>query len=528
MFKLLKIDQTPRTSPRFGSVRSGPDSWGQLSFPFEGCESVGSGLKLPDGSSADAILLETDCADTGAVETVQQLCAKFPEVPIYLLAAGDINVNAEQGLRAGAQGLLLLSERDPVLLRGALESGIERKRTETALAAASEKFAALLRASSDAVTITTWPEGRLVEFNDAFLRLSGYSREEAVGKTSLDLGLWVNRANRVEMLARLRGDRRLHEFEVQFRAKWGEIREFSTSAELINLAGVNCILAITRDVTESKRLHQLAKQAHRSEALGRLASGLAHDLNNWLTVILGHCELAVGKMSRGDAVRGHIVHIKSAVASAESLTERLLAIGSERGKAPQVIDLNLTVARVGKMLRRVLRENIEVIVRVHPAPQLVRVVPAQMDHALLNLALNARDAMPEGGELIIETSTAEMDEGDAALYGAMPTGRYALLTVTDTGAGMDADTLAHAFDEFFTTKPAGRGTGLGLSSVHEFVRKNGGFIRAESEPGKGTSFRVAFPSPSGDADASAPAPPAHSRRWGRDSATQRVARHRDV
>jgi two-component system, cell cycle sensor histidine kinase and response regulator CckA len=509
MFELLVIDQTPRRSPRLESVRSALESRGQMSFHFERSESLASGLDRLATATFDAILLGTDRIDTHAVEAVQQLRSKFPEIPIFLLTAADTSGAADDVLRAGAQDCLLLNELDPQLLLRALQFGIEHKRMETALLGASEKFAALLHASADSVTITTWSEGRFVEFNDAFFRLSGYSREEAIGKTSLDLNLWVNRADRMKMLARLRAYAHLHELEVQFRTKSGEIRECRFTAELINLAGVHCILAVTRDVTESKRLHRLAKHAHRSEALGRLAGGLVHDLNNWLAVILGHCELVLGKMSPGDPMRSNVVHIKSAVASAESLTERLLAIGSERSSPPQIIDLNLTVARVGKMLRRVLRENIDVVVRLDSAPKLVKVLPAQMEHALLNLALNSRDAMPDGGKLALATSKLEIDETNAALYPGAADGTYALLTVSDTGSGMDANTLAHVFDEFFTTKPPGRGTGLGLCSVQDFVRQSGGFIRAESEPGKGATFRIVFPASGEHADASAAAPLAH-------------------
>ncbi len=492
------IDPKPRKS-RFESVRSALESRGQLSFRFERSESVSRGLCRLASGSFDAILLGTDRVDNDAVEAVRQLHASSPDIPIFLLAATDANGAAQEVLRAGAQDCLLVDELDPRLLRRALQFGIERKRMETALAVAAGKFAALARASSDSVTITTWPEGHFVEYNDAFFRLSGYSRDEVAQQTSVDLGLWVNKSDRVKLLARLRAYGHVHDYEIPLRVKSGEVRECRTTAELIDLAGVTCILAVTRDVTESKRLHKLAKHAHRSEALGRLAGGLVHDLNNWLTVILGHCELVLGKMSPSDPMRSNIVHIKSAVASAESLTERLLALGSERDKVPQIIDLNLTVARVGKMLRRVLRENIDVIIRLDSLPKLVKALPAQMEHALLNLALNARDAMPDGGKLIFETSALEIDESNAVLYPGGTGGKYALLTVSDTGSGMDAKTLAHVFDEFFTTKPPGRGTGLGLCTVQDFVRQSGGFIRAHSEPGHGASFRLAFPVPSEDA-----------------------------
>ncbi|MGH9715941.1 MAG: ATP-binding protein [Candidatus Acidiferrales bacterium] len=496
MLEILMIENRSPKRSRLKTIRAALGGPEQLSFRLEPAASLAAGLDKFTADSYDAILLGTDRVDSRAMGTVSQLRANFPGIPIFILAGADPDGASEQALRAGAQDCLLLDELEPHILRRILQPGIQRKRMETALDAAGDKFTALLRASSDSVTVTTWTEGRFVELNDAFLHLSGYSRDEVAGKSSLDLNLWVNRADRIKILACLRAHGCVHEFETPFRAKSGDVRECLVSAEFINLSGADCILAVVRDTTENRRLKKQAKHAFRNDALGRLAGGVVHDLNNWLTVILGHCEIVLGKISPGDPMRGNIGHIKSAVASAESLIERLLAVGGEMDKAPQIIDLNLTVARVGKMLRRVLGENIEVNVRLDALPKLVKVFPAQMEHALLNLALNARDAMPHGGKLIFETSSLDIDELNSPILSGMPIGGYALLTVSDTGTGMDAKTLAHVFDQLFTTKPPGRGTGLGLCTVQDFVRESGGFIRAQSEPGKGTAFRLAFPVPS--------------------------------
>lgn len=483
------IDKQRRKSP--AEIRSAFDQ--QLSFHFHESASLAGAFDRLAAAPYDAVLVGSERIDADAIATVGQLHASFPRIAIFLVAISDSAGAAERALNAGAEDCLFLDELRPQALRRALELGIERKRMESDLLAASEKFASLLRASMDSVTITTWQDGQFVAFNDAFLHMSGYSSDEAAGRGSLDLGMWVKRADRMKMLALLRTRGRLHEYEIALRGKSGEIRDCVTSAELVELGGVDCILAVTRDITVTKRLQKHVKHAHRSEALGKLAGGLVHDLNNWLTVILGHCELALAKVSPSDPMRSNIVHIKSAVASAESLTERLLALGSEKHKSPQLIDLNLAVTRVAKMLRRVLRENIDVIVRLDALPQLVKVLPAQLEHALLNLALNARDAMPDGGKLILETSSIEFDERSPELPFSAPPGRYIRLTVSDTGHGMDAVTLGHVFDEFFTTKPPGRGTGLGLCTVQDFVRQSGGFIRAQSEPGQGATFHLAFP-----------------------------------
>ncbi|MGH9740687.1 MAG: ATP-binding protein [Candidatus Acidiferrales bacterium] len=454
-------------------------------------------MDWPTASSFDAIVIALDYVDARSLTNVSRLHAQYRNIPIIVFGGKSDEASAEQALRAGAQDYLLLEELQPKLLRRALLYAIERKRMEVALRSAEANFSKAIHASLDSITITTLADGRFLEINEGFLRFSGYSRDEAIGKTSLAIGTWVDPADRSRMLTRLRSHGRVHGCEVLFRMKHGEVRQCLFSAELIKLGGTDCVLAIARDVTESKQLQKHSQRARRTEMLGKLAGGLVHDFNNWLTVMLGHCDLILGKISPSDPITSNISQIKSAIASAESLVTQLLSIGREGHSKPQVIDLNLTVASIGKMLQRVLRSNVELIVRLDPLPKLVKVFPLQVEQALLNLALNSRDAMPNGGALVVETTALEVDARNAALHPGVSPGRYVMLTVSDTGIGMDAETLAHIFDPFFSTKTPGNGTGLGLSTVHDFARQSGGFVRVHSERNQGATFRLGFPEWSG-------------------------------
>jgi two-component system cell cycle sensor histidine kinase/response regulator CckA len=493
MVKLLMIEEHVKESSCFEEVKNALVVSPPPTFRLVRSSLCAADVEQVAAESVGAILLAIEHVDSRSLRYATRLCARFQELPIFVLARADRHAAAERVLRAGAQDYLVMDELEPRLLHRALMYGVERKKMDIALLSAEAKFSKAVRASLDAVAITTESEGRFLEFNEGFVRLLGHRHDEALGKTTNDLGIWVDPEGRSKLLERLRDHGRVHECEMPFRTKSGELRECLFSAELVIFGGVNCILTIARDITESKRLQQKSKQSHSGETLGRLAGGLVHDLNNWLTVMLGHCELVLAKMSPADPMRTNIIQIKSAVGSAESLAAQLLALGRERDKAPQFIDLNLAVARIAKMLRRVLNENIDLVVRVDAFPKLVKVFPGQMEQALLNLALNARDAMPNGGKLTVETSGLTVSDQNAMLHPGVAPGDYVILTVSDTGTGMDAETLGHVFDPFFTTKLPGGGTGLGLCTVQDFVRHSGGFIRVQSEPGRGASFRLGFP-----------------------------------
>jgi signal transduction histidine kinase/DNA-binding response OmpR family regulator len=260
---------------------------------------------------------------------------------------------------------------------------------------------------------------------------------------------------------------------------------------------VTAVIEIIRDVTEERRaeeLHRQLEQAQKMEAVGRLAGGIAHDFNNLLTVILGRANIALGVSSIPDAVRGEVEEIQTAAERAAALTSQLLIFSRKQALKPRLVDLGEVVEGVGKILRRLIGEDIEVVTVLSPDLPAVRVDPGQMEQVILNLGVNARDAMPHGGRLTIETAEVSLDEEYVAVHAGAASGPHVMLAVSDTGVGMDVETKARIFDPFFTTKDPGKGTGLGLSVVHGIVQQSGGSIWVYSEPGKGTTFKVYLPS----------------------------------
>jgi PAS domain S-box-containing protein len=248
------------------------------------------------------------------------------------------------------------------------------------------------------------------------------------------------------------------------------------------------------DITDQRRLEERLRQAHKMEAMGKLAGGISHDFNNILGVIIGYSDLLLSSIKHDDPSWLKVEQIKKAAHRAASLTFQMLAFSRKQVLVPKILDLNAAVAETSKMLVRLLGEDIELITKLNPALARVKVDPTQIQQVIMNLAINASDAMPKGGKLIIETSNTEIDERyDYKHSIEMQPGKYALLCVTDTGIGMDKKTIARIFEPFFTTKDVGKGTGLGLATVYGIVTQSGGYISVDSEVGKGSTFEVYMP-----------------------------------
>jgi PAS domain S-box-containing protein len=250
---------------------------------------------------------------------------------------------------------------------------------------------------------------------------------------------------------------------------------------------------IAVNVTEQKRLEEQLRQAQKMEAVGRLAGGVAHDFNNLLTVITGYSELLLARMTAGETGHRQVQEIKKAADRASSLTAQLLAFSRRQPVEPREVDLSGVVSNMADMLRRLIGEDVRLVTRLEEALGLVKIDPAQLEQVIMNLAVNARDAMPQGGTLTIETADVSRAPAGLLREGPMPEGPLVRLTVQDTGLGMDAETLSHVFEPFFTTKEPGKGTGLGLATVYGIITQGGGTIRAVSEPGRGTTFTIYLP-----------------------------------
>jgi len=284
----------------------------------------------------------------------------------------------------------------------------------------------------------------------------------------------------------------------------GEIFPVECSISNVEVRGRRFFTITLRDISDRERVEQdLAesqdrlRQSQKMAAIGQLAGGVAHDFNNLLTVITGHAELLLASLPREAPLRDSLAQIGSASSRAAALTRQLLAFSRKQSSEPSIVDLNHLISDTQKMLRRLIGEDIALETSLAPDLSPVKVDPSQLDQVVLNLAVNARDAMPNGGRLTIKTSNVELDRETAKSCPDVPAGRYVVLVVNDTGCGMGAEVRARIFEPFFTTKGIGKGTGLGLAVVHGIVKQSGGHIAVHSEPGAGTSFEIYFPTARG-------------------------------
>jgi PAS domain S-box-containing protein len=403
-----------------------------------------------------------------------------------------------------------------IVIRRKREVQLERCAAQAALRASEEKFATAFTASPDPMCICSYPDGALVEVNRGFEAVTGHARAECVGRTWTDLGLFHDLMTRDQILRVVRDSERVRNVEFQLRRADGGRRVVSASAELVDLAGRQHLLWVMTDMTEKRSLEAQLAQAQKMEAVGQLAGGVAHDFNNLLTAILGHAELLRDSIE-GATARSDVDEIHRAAVRAAELTGQLLTFARKQRVEPRIMSLNDLVHRTDKMLRRILGARIAVSTRCHHDVPAVRVDPGQIEQVLVNLAVNARDAMPDGGKLVIETDTVDLDDEYALDHPDVQPGRYAVLSVTDTGTGMPADVRSRIFEPFFTTKEVGKGTGLGLAICYGIVRQAGGHLAVDSEVGRGSTFRVFLPEVEGSAVA-----PAATTRTAMPSGTETV------
>jgi two-component system, cell cycle sensor histidine kinase and response regulator CckA len=363
----------------------------------------------------------------------------------------------------------------------------DRRRGQEALAASEERFRSLAEASFDAIHIT---EGGIVrEVNQGFLQMFGYSLDEVIGRPVLD---FVAEESRDAVRQRLtRGiDGR---FEAMGQRKDGQKLFLEATGKYHEVGGRLERVTALRDLTEKRMLEEQFRQAQKMEAVGRLAGGVAHDFNNLLTVITSYASILVRDMSESDPRHDDLEQILKASSDAASLTRQLLAFSRQQVIAPRLVILEDVVLGTRKMLRRLIGEDVELISTLSETPSPVLIDPGQLEQVIMNLAVNARDAMPHGGRLTIETSATEFDQAYAHTHWPATPGRFAMLAVSDTGVGMDEETRAKVFEPFFTTKELGKGTGLGLATVYGIVKQSGGFIWVYSEPGRGATFKIYLP-----------------------------------
>lgn len=372
-------------------------------------------------------------------------------------------------------------------LSGSALDVTDRRATADALKKSEMRFRLLTEASFDGVV--TVVDGTITEANPGLADMLGYSLDELIGHPAVDI---VDEESRELVKAQIAGERGgIYEFIA--RHKNGQKKIIEAAAKPYLFDGQKGRITALRDITEKRNLENQFRQAQKMEAVGRLAGGVAHDFNNLLTVIMTYSELVAEELGVESPCHEDLEEIIKASKAGASLTKQLLAFSRQQVIDPRLVVLNDVVANADKMLRCLIGEDIELVSSLSEVPCPVLIDPGQLEQVIMNLAVNARDAMRTGGKLTLETRIVELDATDAANHWPAVAGQFALLSVTDTGCGMDAETRARIFEPFFTTKGVGEGTGLGLATVYGIVKQSGGFIWVYSEPGLGTTFKLYFP-----------------------------------
>jgi two-component system cell cycle sensor histidine kinase/response regulator CckA len=384
-------------------------------------------------------------------------------------------------------------ENGPQVIQCNIRDITERKQVEGDLRDSEERYRDLVENAIDMI-YTHDLDGNYLSVNKAVEKITGYSREEALTMNLAQSVAPEYLATARQMIAARLAGTEVTAYELEIIAKDGHrvVIEVNTRIIYENGAPIG-MQGIARDISKRKQLEDQFRQSQKMEAIGVLAGGIAHDFNNMLTVINGYSDLTLKNMSLEDPLRHNIEEVKDAGDRAAMLTGQLLVFSRKQVLKPSVHNLSTAILNIEKMLRRIIRESIEFRMVLDPNLGNIKADPGQIEQVIMNLAINARDAMPDGGTLTIETQNVCLDEGYVSQHIEIAPGPFVKMTVTDTGEGMNEETQRRVFEPFFTTKDLGRGTGLGLSTVYAIIKQSGGDIMVYSEVGHGTTFKIYLP-----------------------------------
>jgi PAS domain S-box-containing protein len=381
----------------------------------------------------------------------------------------------------------------PVCVALVIRDITDRRVAEAALKELEERFSKAFHASPASIAIITVAEGRFIDVNRNFLSSLGYESHQVHGRTMEDLRLWLSSDAKTKLVDLVARQRSVRDFRCRWLTSAGQTREVEVAAEAVELGAENCILLVAEDITERLQLEDQLRQSQKMEAVGQLAAGIAHDFNNILTVVQGHASLL---LSDGNLPRNSTDSVKcvsSAADRAATLTRQLLTFSRKQVAQWREVDVNKVVQNLTRILRSSITESITLSFQYGENLPLIRGDVNMLEQVILNLVVNARDAMTKGGALQIETGIEEVDAEQARRNTKARTGRFVCLSVMDTGCGMDAATMERIFEPFFTTKEFGQGTGLGLATVYGVVTQHNGWIDVTSQVGQGSLFRVFLP-----------------------------------
>jgi PAS domain S-box-containing protein len=379
-------------------------------------------------------------------------------------------------------------------LVGVLADITERRRAEDLLRESEERYRTLFEESPDGIFLSS-PDGRITELNPAGLEMLGFASNDELKDISIGRDLYENPQDRERFIAQMEEKGVVRDFMVHARRRDGRriIIALTATAERDSSGGVKAFRGFIRDITAHKELEQQLIQAQKMDAVGKLTGGIAHDFNNMIMAMIGHATILQMKLKKDDPLAGNVKNILGVTDRAANLTRRLLAFSRKQIMTLKRENLNTIVEKVEDLLGGLIGEDIEFRTELSGSDLSVMADSGQIEQVLVNLATNARDAMPSGGTLTISTGEVEIDDDFIASHGYGELGSYALITVSDTGTGMDVETRSKIFDPFFTTKAVGKGTGLGLSIVYGIIKQHNGYITVASEPGKGAAFNIYLP-----------------------------------
>jgi len=363
-----------------------------------------------------------------------------------------------------------------------------------------EKFSKAFHLSPLMISLITFPEGRFVDVSDNFCYTVEFSREEIIGRTPEEVNLLDNATDFGSIMDILAHKMSVLDEEIKLRSMSGKLLTLLVSAEVISIAQVPHAIVVGMDITERKEaeaekniLEAQLRQAQKMESIGRLAGGVAHDFNNLLTAILGNTDLALMALEPENSLYPRLTVVMQAAESAADLTRQLLAFSRKQIIEPEPVDLAGLLENMHMMLARLIGEDIRLDISIPQQVGPIKADPGQIEQIIVNLVVNARDAMPEGGRLVLEVADRHLDDEYVKRHPYTKAGDYVMLAVSDTGCGMSVEVKQHLFESFFTTKPLGKGTGLGLATSYGVVKQHGGSIEVYSEPGHGTTFKIYFP-----------------------------------
>jgi PAS domain S-box-containing protein len=454
----------------------------------------------------DLLLVDLQLPDMTGQDLLAALVAQNQSLPYIVLAEHGQEKRAAKHLKAGAVDYLMkdgtLLELLPIVVRRGFQQ-LDQARllheAEVNYKLLYRHFELILHSAGEGICALD-REGLVTFCNPAAGRMLGYEPAELIGS---DLAMMAERPSadaggHVKDALAANTTFRSHD-QLFWRKDGSSFPIEYTSTPIREVDGQTGAVFVFKDITERRRLEEQYRQSQKLEAIGRLAGGVAHDFNNLLTVVTGYTDLLAANPSLDAKAKDSIKEVQSATDRAIALTRQLLAFGRKQMLQPRPVNLNASITEINRLLKRLIGEDIALETRLADGLPPVTADPGQLEQVIINLAVNGRDAMPKGGTLTITTGPVDLDPATAAAQAGLKAGRYALLTVADTGHGMDAATKARIFEPFFTTKEAGKGTGLGLATVYGIVVQSGGHIDVQSALGRGTTFRILWPQAAGTA-----------------------------